>query len=85
MMALPADLAVAYLRELTWSARAVALRGAAGELLAGEEPPDGADVVSARRDGREIAVALGPGGLRGLASHDAERSLAAALSPAGDR
>ena len=85
MTSLTPELAAAYVRELTFQARAVAVRGPGGELLAGEESPAVAGVVSARLGGHEIAVDVGPQGLPGLARHDAEDALRAVLSAEGDR
>jgi hypothetical protein len=81
MIALPPELAAAYVQELTFRARAVAVRREGGELLAGAEPADVAGVVTARLAGYEIAVELGPEGLSALARHDAEQALRAVLSP----
>ena len=80
MTALSPQLAAAYVRELTFPARAVAVRGPGGELLAGDESPAVAGVVTARLGGHEIAVDLDPRGLPSLARHDAEAALHAVLS-----
>jgi hypothetical protein len=85
MTALPPDLAAAYVRELTCDTRAVAVRGPGGALLAGEDPPAGAEVVRSRQGQYEIAVATGPRALAALARHDAEAALAALLSAGNDR
>jgi hypothetical protein len=81
--ALTPELAVAYLRELTSAAGAVAVRGPGGDLLAGTESPAAPGAVTARFGGYEIAVDVGPTGMPALARHDAEQALRALLS-AGD-
>jgi hypothetical protein len=86
MIALSPELAAAYVHELTFRARAVAVRGPGGELLAGEASPAvAAGVVTARLGSHEIAVDVGPHGLPELARHDAEQALRSLLSPAEDR
>jgi hypothetical protein len=85
MTALTPQQAAAYVRELTFPARAVAVRGPGGELLAGDESPAVAGVVTARLAGHEIAVDLDARGLPGLAQHDAEGALRALLSAGEDR
>jgi hypothetical protein len=82
--ALTPELAVAYLRELTSAARAIAVRGPGGDLLAGDESPAAPGVVSARLGGHEIAVDVGPAGMPALARHDAEQALRALLSAGAD-
>ena len=82
MTALSPELAVAYLRELTWGARAISVHGSDGDLLAGDEPTgDAGDVVRARESHHEIAVALGPHALPALAAHDAELAVEALVRP----
>jgi hypothetical protein len=79
------ELAAAYVRELTWEARAVSVRGPGGALLAGDESGAGGDVVRASLGVHEIAVAVGRGNLRALIEYDAEHALRAVLSPGEDR
>jgi hypothetical protein len=81
MTAISPELAVAYLRELSWGARAISVHGSDGELLAGDEPDQGGDVVRAHDAHHEIAVALGPQALPALAAQDAEMALEALIRP----
>ncbi|HEY3019839.1 MAG TPA: hypothetical protein VGJ32_06580 [Solirubrobacteraceae bacterium] len=80
MSALPPPLAVSYLRALSCDVRAVELRDPAGAVLA-EDGVLAGDVVRARQDDHEIAVAIGPHALGALARHDAEQALEAVLHP----
>jgi hypothetical protein len=84
VIALSPQLAADYVRELTFGARAVAVRGPGGELLAGEQSPAVAGVVTVRLGAHEIAVDVGPHGLERLARHDAEHALRALLSATED-
>ena len=81
MTALSPELAVAYLRELSWGARAISVHGSDGELLAGDEPDGAGNVVRARDDHHAIGVALGPQTLPALAAHDAALALEALIRP----
>jgi hypothetical protein len=84
MIALSPELAAAYVLELTFGARAVAVRGPGGELLGGAEPTAVAGVVTARLGGHEIAVDAGPRALPELTRHDAEQALRLLLSAGED-
>jgi hypothetical protein len=74
-----ASLAVDYLRALSVDVRGVAVRGAGGALLAGEEVAG--DVVRALDSGHEITVAVGPYALRALAARDAQTALELVVRP----
>jgi hypothetical protein len=78
--ALTPELALALVRELSGDVVAVELRRADGVRIAGD-PATGPDVIRVQDGGVELAVAVGPRGLPGLARHDAEAALRSLSRP----